>query len=138
MRTGYNHVEYNLEELFFKNFIDLQIYGHEHDYERTLPIYDYHFEDPGDLNVYRDPKYPVHIITGAGGCEKVKDSFVVPQPKWSGFRKNVYGFIYLKPIDRMTLTITFHSINDEKNIDQLTITKTADIPMFNREFLTGD
>lgn len=30
-----------LEPLFYKYGVDLQIYGHEHSYERLFPIYNY-------------------------------------------------------------------------------------------------
>ena len=135
MRTGYKHELYKLEDLFFNNSVDLQVYGHEHDYERSLPVYDYFLELPDDLNYYRDPKFPVHIISGAGGCRETHDPFSMPQPRWSVFRKNVYGFIYLKPIDRLTLNMKMYSVDDGGIIDELTIAKSSEMPRFNLDLL---
>lgn len=49
-----------LEPLFEQNHVDLVLCGHDHDYERTLPIKQYN----------QDPAYPglVHVITGGGGA----------------------------------------------------------------------
>ena len=135
MRTGYKHKFYKLEDLFFNNSVDLQLFGHQHNYERALPIYNYHFEEPKNLSLYQDPKYPVHIITGAGGCREIHDKFEYPEPRWSVFRKNVYGFVYLKAVDRMTLNIKFYSVDDGQVIDEVTIGKTSAMPNFNTALL---
>ena len=40
VRTGLPHSHsYNLEDLFYKQGVDLQFYAHEHSYERLWPVY---------------------------------------------------------------------------------------------------
>jgi hypothetical protein len=50
-----------LEPLFERNHVDLVITGHDHDYERTVPIKQFN----------HDPAYPglVHVVTGGGGAD---------------------------------------------------------------------
>ena len=48
VRVGLPAVKaYGLEEVFYKYGVDLQIYGHEHSYERIWPVYNrtvsYHY-----------------------------------------------------------------------------------------------
>ena len=58
-RTG----KYGLEEIFNEFDVDIAVWGHVHNYARTFPMTNYTWEEqPQDL--YTDPKYPVHIITG--------------------------------------------------------------------------
>ena len=80
MRRGYKHKFYKLEDLFFNNSVDLQLYGHQHNYERSLPIFNCHYEEPENLDFYQDPKYPIHIITGAGGVVRSMTSFSTLSP----------------------------------------------------------
>lgn len=54
-----------LEELFYKNGVDLEFWAHEHMYERLWPIYDYKVYNGSTSNPYTNPKSPVHITTGS-------------------------------------------------------------------------
>ena len=46
-----------------ENKVDLELWGHVHNYQRSMPLFNETFESqPKD--VYTDPKYPVHVITG--------------------------------------------------------------------------
>ena len=59
MRIG----EYGLEELFNDQNVDIEIWGHVHNYGRTFPLFNYTYEEQ-PLDIYTDPKFPVHVITG--------------------------------------------------------------------------
>ena len=55
--------KYRHEEIFNEFGVDIAVWGHVHNYARTFPMSNYTWqEQPQDL--YTDPKYPVHVITG--------------------------------------------------------------------------
>lgn len=48
-----------------KNLLQIEFYGHEHLYERSYPIYDYHVYNISSPHLYTNAKAPIHIISGA-------------------------------------------------------------------------
>ncbi|VDO06659.1 unnamed protein product [Brugia timori] len=82
---------YGFEKLFYTYGVDLEIWAHEHSYERMWPLYNRTVYN-GTKEPYTDPPAPVHIISGSAGCQEYTDPFV-PQPSpWSAFRSSNYGF----------------------------------------------
>jgi len=85
-------VRAGLEELFYKYGVDVIIEAHEHSYERLWPVYN-------ETRDYINPKAPVHIISGAAGCNE-QDGICVnailgPKGPWSAFRSwlpGLYGY----------------------------------------------
>ncbi|EJD75412.1 nucleotide pyrophosphatase/phosphodiesterase [Loa loa] len=82
---------YGLEKLFFTYGVDLEIWAHEHSYERMWPLYNRTVYN-GTEEPYIDPPAPVHIISGSAGCQEYTDPFVPQPPPWSAFRSSNYGF----------------------------------------------
>ncbi len=74
----------NLEELFYNAGVDVAIWAHEHNYERTYPVY--------QGRVYPANKAPVHIISGSAGCREDHDPIKGPRGPWSAYRSKDYGF----------------------------------------------
>jgi len=73
-----------LEELFLNTGVDLILVGHSHHYERTYPVYD-------DIKIqsnYKDPKAPIHLISGYPMAGGGFDPFATPKilPSWVAFR----------------------------------------------------
>ncbi len=56
------------EKLFYQQGVDLLIFGHEHSYERMLPVYNREVcnKTSGSKNSYMNPNGPVHIVAGTG------------------------------------------------------------------------
>ncbi|XP_002738205.1 acid phosphatase type 7-like [Saccoglossus kowalevskii] len=88
-------VRNGLEELFFTQGVDLIIEAHEHSYERLYPVYE------GKVlgKDYTNPKAPIHIISGAAGCNEFDgvcvNAMLGPRGDWSAFRAwlpGLYGF----------------------------------------------
>ena len=52
------------------NLVDLLIWAHIHNYGRSFPVFNYTYEHQ-PLDVYTDPKFPVHIITGQDSSQKI-------------------------------------------------------------------
>lgn len=61
---------YGLEDLFYKYGVDIEIWAHEHIYERMFPVYDRKVYNGSVDKPYTNPRAPVHIITGSA----VRDS----------------------------------------------------------------
>uniref|UniRef100_A0A9J2PIR3 Purple acid phosphatase n=2 Tax=Ascaris TaxID=6251 RepID=A0A9J2PIR3_ASCLU len=82
---------YALEKLFYTYGVDLEIWAHEHSYERMWPLYNRTVYN-GTISPYVDPPAPVHIVTGSAGCQENTDPFIEHPPPWSAFRSSNYGF----------------------------------------------
>ena len=112
-----------LEKLFYDFGVDIEIYSHEHQYERFLPIYDGKVFNGSDESPYHNPRAPVHIISGSAGCQERLDPFKGKPATGSIKRVVDYGY------SRMTATkcqLRFSQISDDQNgtvVDEFTITK---------------
>uniref|UniRef100_A0AAY4BS28 Purple acid phosphatase n=2 Tax=Denticeps clupeoides TaxID=299321 RepID=A0AAY4BS28_9TELE len=81
-----------LEDLFYKFGVDLELWAHEHSYERLWPVYGYKVYNGSVEHPYVNPKAPVHIITGSAGCRERTDPFIPTPRDWSAFRSSDYGY----------------------------------------------
>lgn len=87
---------FGLEKLFYEYGVDLEIWAHEHSYERLWPVYDTAVYNGTYDEPYTNPKAPVHIITGSAGCRENTDEFIPNPQRWSAFRSSDYGYTRLK------------------------------------------
>ncbi|XP_053577580.1 acid phosphatase type 7 [Bombina bombina] len=92
VRTGISGGLYGLEDLFYKYGVDLEIWAHEHSYERLYPIYNYTMYKGSQEAPYTNPTAPVHIITGSAGCNERLDPFFPLHHEWSAVRIADYGY----------------------------------------------
>ncbi|KAM9048272.1 acid phosphatase type 7-like [Megaptera novaeangliae] len=77
------------------NWVNLQLWAHEHSYERLWPIYNYHVFNSSREMPYTHPRGPIHIITGSAGCEEwLTPLTLFPRP-WSAVRIKEYGYTWL-------------------------------------------
>ncbi|CAG2106887.1 unnamed protein product, partial [Medioppia subpectinata] len=116
LRTGIKiknagNAKYGLEELFHKYNVDIQLYGHEHNYQRLLPLYDNEIMNGSQSHPYVNPKASVAFVTGSAGCSEKHSKFIV-KPKWSAFRSSDYGFT------RMTIHNKTHISMEQVSDDQ--------------------
>lgn len=84
-----NNKKVGLEDLFYKYGVDVEIWAHEHSYERSWPLFDYIVKNGSAESPYTNPKGPVHIISGAAGGKYRKDPFLNNLPEWSAFHSLV-------------------------------------------------
>lgn len=56
---------WGLEDLFYEHGVDLEVWAHEHSYERSWPVYNYNIYNGSENEPYTDPGAPVHIVTGS-------------------------------------------------------------------------
>ena len=80
---------FGLEELFYKYGVDVEIWAHEHCYERLWPIYNYTVFNGSLSEPYRNPRAPVHIVTGSAGNKEGREPFFKQIPAWSAFHSQV-------------------------------------------------
>ncbi|XP_073830324.1 acid phosphatase type 7-like isoform X2 [Musca autumnalis] len=120
---------FGLEDLFNKYGVDVEIWAHEHCYERTWPIYNFTVYNGSSLAPYNNPKAPVHIITGAAGNKEGREPFVKQIPKWSAFHSQDFGYTRLKVFNKTH--IYFEQVSDDQDgevIDRIWIIKESHGP----------
>merc|ERR1712032_1104823 len=76
-----------MEPILFEYGVDFFINGHEHNYERSYPLY-----NGSSVRSNVDPKAPIYIVSGAAGSREMHEPFTRPQPAWSAFRSNSFGY----------------------------------------------
>ncbi|XP_029186649.2 acid phosphatase type 7-like isoform X1 [Acropora millepora] len=85
--TLHSVVKKSLEPLFFQYGVDIIIQAHEHSYERLWPVFNGTVTD----HSYNNPKAPIHLISGAAGCNEILgiclDPMLGPRGPWSAFRE---------------------------------------------------
>ena len=76
-----------LEQTLFEHGVDLFVNGHEHNYERTYPV----FKSKSDRSNV-NPKATIYVVSGAAGSQEMHEPFTKPQPEWSAFRSNSFSY----------------------------------------------
>ncbi|KAE9417406.1 hypothetical protein Angca_009148, partial [Angiostrongylus cantonensis] len=96
IRTGLPKTHaYGLEKLFYHHEVDIEIWAHEHTYERMWPVFNRTVYN-GTVSPYFNPLAPVHIVSGSAGCRENTDTFVTYPGPWSAKRSTDYGFGILR------------------------------------------
>ncbi|XP_054163358.1 acid phosphatase type 7-like [Oppia nitens] len=111
-----------LEDLFYEYGVDLELWAHEHVYERMWPLYDRQVYNGSTDEPYTNPPAPVHIITGSAGCKERHDSFVANPPPWSAIRIADYGYTRIHILNGTHLSL--EQVSDDKSgqiVDSITI-----------------
>ncbi|CAF0993366.1 unnamed protein product [Didymodactylos carnosus] len=107
---------YGLEDLFFQYGVDLELWAHEHSYERLWPVYDHKIYNGTD-GAYIDPGAPVHIITGSAGCSERHDAFGPPR-NWTAYRNSDYGYTRLNVYN--TSHLYLEQVSDDQTSSEMT------------------
>lgn len=115
---------FGLEDLLYNYGVDLEIWAHEHSYERLWPIYNYKVYNGSYEEPYVNPGAPVQIVTGSAGCKEGREDFNITRPYWSAFQSRDYGYTRLKAYNSSHLYL--EQVSDDKNgaiIDSFWIVK---------------
>ncbi|EEY57710.1 Iron(III)-zinc(II) purple acid phosphatase, putative [Phytophthora infestans T30-4] len=81
----------HMEDILYRNKVDVVLAGHVHAYERSHPAYKEKVVEDG----------PVFVVLGdAGNREGLAPTYFDPQPEWSAFRQADYGFSLLNVVNR--------------------------------------
>uniref|UniRef100_A0A8D3C4V7 Purple acid phosphatase n=1 Tax=Scophthalmus maximus TaxID=52904 RepID=A0A8D3C4V7_SCOMX len=113
-----------LEDLFYIYGVDLELWAHEHTYERLWPVYGDKVFNGSKEQPYVNPKAPVHIITGSAGCREKTDRFNLNPKEWSALRSTDYGYTRMQVVN--TTHVYLEQVSDDqygKVIDSIWVVK---------------
>jgi hypothetical protein len=107
-----------LQGLWQKHRVDLAIYGHVHNYERTCPVYENTCMDgDGDGGKKDKGSYSgtmggtIHVVAGTGGA-RLRNYSAGPRPQWSVARDKSFGYVKLTATDHSSLRVEFIHSDD--------------------------
>lgn len=128
LRVGFPFTgAYALEKLFYDFGVDLELYAHEHQYERFLPLYNYRVYNGTDSvdDPYLNPRAPVHIISGAAGNDEDLDPFQGKAVEGSIRQISAYGYTVMSASRcRLEFKHVSSDVDQQQVLDSFAITKT--------------
>lgn len=111
----------SLQKLWQKYKVDIAIYGHVHNYERTCPIYQ-NICTSKEKNYYKSSlNGTIHVVAGGGGASLAE--FTTLQTTWSLFRDYDYGYVKLTAFDHSNLLFEYKKSRDGKVYDSFRISR---------------
>ena len=90
--------------------MDLQFWGHIHNYERIWPIFDNKVYNGSLQEPYTNPKAPVHITSGAAGTRGMTAT-LQNRPHYSAFISEDFGYTQVEALNATHLHIQQLSAN---------------------------
>ena len=120
VRVGYEEMP-GLEPIFNQYGMDVQFWGHEHSYERLLPVSNRTVYN-NSQNPYYNAPAPAYIISGSAGCHTPKASFGPPNPA-SAFRSDDFGYSLMTVYNHTHVNIQQISVEQGKAIDEIWVVK---------------
>ncbi|KAK2966708.1 hypothetical protein RJ640_007995, partial [Escallonia rubra] len=111
----------SLQKLWQKYKVDIAMYGHVHNYERTCPIYQNVCTD-NEKHYYKGAlNGTIHVVAGGGGASL---SYFAPiQTLWSIYRDYDYGFVKLTAFDHSNLLFEYKKSRDGEVYDSFRISR---------------
>ncbi|XAR65283.1 Phosphodiesterase I [Bertholletia excelsa] len=101
----------SLQKLWQKYKVDLAIFGHIHNYERTCPIYQ-NMCTSEEKHYYKGVfNGTIHVVAGGAGASL--SWFSNSRPSWSIYRDYDYGFVKLTAFDRSNLLFEYKRVRME-------------------------
>ena len=119
-----------MEGLLYDYGVDLAIWGHDHSYERTYPVFQEESLSNSTSSAeepYYNPGAPIHVVAGMSG-RSIYDEFDEPQPAWSAYREAVYGYTVFEVTPQGELHFSFIRNSDGVVADQFWISKVEPSP----------
>ncbi|ESO98203.1 hypothetical protein LOTGIDRAFT_231325 [Lottia gigantea] len=111
----------DLEDLLYQQHVDVVFHGHNHQYERSYPVY----KEKAVQKDYINPKAPVYIVDGAAGNPELNDPSFRPGVEWRAFDDPTFytGYVLMQP---SPTELKFQYINSNKKevVDQFVISRT--------------
>ncbi|GJY56838.1 probable inactive purple acid phosphatase 1 [Tanacetum coccineum] len=110
----------SLQKLWQKYKVDIAIYGHVHNYERTCPVYENICVNDEKDHYKGSINRTIHVVAGGGGADLAP--FVPFETTWSIFRDYDYGFLKLTAYNHSALLFEYKKSSD----GQVHLTNTSD------------
>lgn len=118
-----------LEPLLQAHGVDLALFGHLHNYERTWPVAN---NGTVEQRSYDAPTAPVHVVIGGAGCDEgLTNRWYSPEPEWSAFRVgqvDSMGYGRLQFNSATELEFAWILAANSTKLDGFTLTKTRSPP----------
>ena len=111
-----------LEPLLRAHRVDLALFGHLHNYERSWPV----FNGTVTAMSYENPAATVHAILGMGGDrEGLTHAFETPAPSWSARRLAQLGYARLTFASAQQMSLQLVLAADGSVADEFTIKRAG-------------
>uniref|UniRef100_F6GSV7 Purple acid phosphatase n=1 Tax=Vitis vinifera TaxID=29760 RepID=F6GSV7_VITVI len=111
----------SLQKLWQKYKVDIALFGHVHNYERTCPIYQNRCVNPEKSHYSGTVNGTIHIVVGGGGSHL--SNFTDEVPSWSIYRDYDYGFVKMTAFNHSSLLFEYKKSRDGKVYDSFTISR---------------
>lgn len=111
----------SLQKLWQKYKVDIALFGHVHNYERTCPIYQNRCVNPEKSHYSGTVNGTIHIVVGGGGSHL--SEFADEVPSWSIYRDYDYGFVKMTAFNHSSLLFEYKKSSDGKVYDSFTISR---------------
>ena len=110
-----------IEPLLKQYKVDLALFGHLHNYERSYPV----FNGTVSAQSYDDPEATVHMVNGMpGDDEGLTPGFSSPSPAWSAKCDARLGYARIH-FDETSLHLQYVLAEDGSIADSFTIERSA-------------
>ncbi|KAF5752049.1 inactive purple acid phosphatase 1-like [Tripterygium wilfordii] len=111
----------SLQKLWQKYKVDIAMFGHVHNYERTCPIYQNICTNEEKNHYMGALNGTIHVAAGGGGASL--SQFTTLKTTWSLYRDYDYGFVKLTAFDHSNLLFEYKKSRDGKVYDSFRITR---------------
>ncbi|KAK4598799.1 hypothetical protein RGQ29_016025 [Quercus rubra] len=111
----------DLQKLWQRYKVDIALYGHVHNYERSCPVYENICTSQEKHNYIGPLKGTIHVIAGGGGASL--HEFAPINTTWSIYKDYDYGFVKLTAFDHSHLLFEYKKSRDGKVYDSFTISR---------------
>nr|GME18307.1 probable inactive purple acid phosphatase 1 [Ipomoea batatas] len=111
----------SLQKLWQKYKVDIAMYGHVHNYERTCPIYQNICTNKEQRFYKGTLNGTIHVVAGGGGAGLA--NFANISTSWSLFKDYDYGFVKLTAFDHSNLLFEYKKSNNGKVYDSFRISR---------------
>ena len=116
-----------MEVLLYDFQVDLAIWGHDHHYERTYPVFEenvYSNNTGTSSDPYYKPGATIHIVAGMAG-RSAYDGLEDPKPVWSAYREVSYGYTMFEAT-KTSINYKFIRNSDLSVADEFWITNSIE------------
>ncbi|XP_052198575.1 probable inactive purple acid phosphatase 1 [Diospyros lotus] len=113
----------SLQKLWQKYKVDIAIFGHVHNYERTCPIYQNICTSKEKTYYKGSLNGTIHVVAGGAGASVSDSEFSDIQSQWSIVRDFDHGFVKLTAFDHSNLLFEYKKSRDGNVYDSFRISR---------------
>ncbi|EPS73863.1 hypothetical protein M569_00891, partial [Genlisea aurea] len=111
----------SLQKLWQRYKVDIALYGHVHNYERTCPIYQNQCVNSETSRYSGTVNGTIHVVAGGGGASL--SAFGSVNTSWSLYKDYDFGYVKLTAFDRSSLLFEYRKSRDGEVHDSFTVSR---------------